>query len=76
MQGFLESRLEISIFRLTFATEMKNKQVMKKIIRAICAHPFRTIATIGMLALSIHWGYLGLAIFSVPMFALWDSVNF
>jgi hypothetical protein len=49
---------------------------MKKILRAICAHPFRTIATIGLLALSIHWGYLGLAIFSVPMFALWDSVNF
>ena len=53
-----------------------NFQTMKKIFRAICAHPFRTLATIGMLALSIHWGFLGFMLLSVPMFALWDNVNF
>jgi hypothetical protein len=53
-----------------------NFQTMKKIFRAICAHPFRTLATIGMLALSIHWGFLGFMLLSVPMFALWENVNF
>lgn len=47
---------------------------MKKIFRAICAHPFRTLATIGMLALAIHWGFLGFILLSVPMFALWEEL--
>lgn len=49
---------------------------MKKIFRAICAHPFRTLATIGLLALAIHWGILGFLLLSVPILALWDSENF
>ena len=31
MQRFFEKRLEMSIFWLTFATETKNKQVMKQV---------------------------------------------
>ena len=49
---------------------------MKKIFRAICAHPFRTLATLGMLALLIHWDVFGFVLLSVPIFALWDNVDF
>ena len=53
-----------------------NFQTMKKIFRAICAHPFRSLMTIGLLALIIHWDVFGFVILSVPMFALWENVDF
>ena len=55
----------------------QNKQDMKRIFHfVIIEHPFRLLATVGLLALAIHWGFLGFVLLSVPMFAIWESVNF
>lgn len=58
-----------------FATETKNKQVMKRIFHfIIIEHPIRSLVTVGLLALAIHWGFLGFILLSVPMFALWEDL--
>lgn len=47
---------------------------MKRIFLFLAKHWLRTLVTIGLLALSIHWGMLGFALLSVPMFAIWESL--
>jgi hypothetical protein len=50
---------------------------MKRIFHFIVIeHPVRSLVMVGLLALAIHWGFLGFMLLSVPMFALWENVNF
>ena len=50
---------------------------MKRIFHFIVIeHPFRSLMTIGLLALAIHWDVFGFVLLSVPIFALWDNVDF
>lgn len=37
-------------------------------------HPFRTLATIALLGLMIHWGFYGFLLLSVPTLAVWRNL--
>lgn len=46
---------------------------MKRAIRFLfIEHPVRLLVTVGLVALAIHWGFLGFMLLSVPLFALWE----
>ena len=66
--------MQTSIFLRYFATEKPiTKQVMKRAIRFLfIEHPVRLLVTVGLVALAIHWGFLGFMLLSVPLFALWE----
>lgn len=37
-------------------------------------HPFRTLATIALIGLMIHWGFYGFLLLSVPTLAVWRNL--
>jgi len=48
---------------------------MKQVFRFLLVkHPFRTLATIALLGLMIHWGYFGFLLLSVPALAVWRNL--
>ena len=47
---------------------------MKQAFLFVRQHLGRIVLTIGLLALAIHWGFLGFILLSVPMFALWEEL--
>ena len=48
---------------------------MKQAIRFLFVkHPFRTLATIALIGLMIHWGYFGFLLLSVPTLAVWRNI--
>lgn len=47
---------------------------MRKFLAFVGEHFLRILATIGLVALMIHWGIFGFAILSVPTFALWENL--
>lgn len=65
----------MSKIMLYFALGNQQERFMKKALRFIfIEHPFRLLVTLGLLALAIHWGMLGLVLLSVPMFAIWENI--
>lgn len=48
---------------------------MKQALRFLFVkHPFRTLATIALLGLMIHWGFYGFLLLSVPTLAVWRNL--
>lgn len=65
----------MSFFLRYFALGNKTETIMRKLAHFLfIEHPLRLLATLGLLALAIHWGFFGFALLSVPMFAIWENV--
>ena len=65
----------MSKIMLYFALGNQQERFMKKVLHFVfIEHPLRLLATLGLLALAIHWGFLGFALLSVPMFAIWENI--
>jgi len=47
---------------------------MKQVIKFVGKHPYRTIATVLLVALMFHWGYFGFLLLSVPVLAVWRNL--
>ena len=48
---------------------------MKQALRFLFVkHPFRTLATIALIGLMIHWGFYGFLLLSVPTLAVWRNL--
>ena len=47
---------------------------MKKVLFFLWANRVRSLVTIGLFALMIHWGFFGFLLLSVPTLAVWRNL--
>ena len=47
---------------------------MKKVLTFLWANRVRSLVTIGLVALMIHWGFFGFLFLSVPVLAVWRKL--